>query len=254
MRAAGRVVTITGAAGMAVAVALYWLFGPYSALVAGAYAGAGLLIGGSLIAGGRPESRQAAATARLIATGAAGTGTVTALQRTSTGNEASPNCRIRLNISLPDRAVYQAVVTQAILQTAMPRYQPGRVFAVRVDPDDLAAVAIVDLTEATYAASPALLHSGLAGSAKVTEVFEPSFADHRDPEWRLALRVQAGDGRPAYDVRLVTGYPARTSRPRRGDQLAVLISPEDPRLVAVEWPSRGVHMAGQRSTGRRRRG
>ena len=133
-----------------------------------------ITLGISLIVGGRPESRRAAATARLIATGAAGTGTVTALQRTSTGNEASPNCRIRLNVSLPDRAVYQAVVTQAIPPTAMPRYQPGCAFPVRVDADDLAAVTIVAVAETGYLSDPEVLASGLAATGTVTEVFEPA--------------------------------------------------------------------------------
>lgn len=75
--------------------------------------------------------------------------------------------------------------------------------------------------------------------------------DFGEPVWGLALRVQAADGRPEYDVRFVTIHPAHISRPRRGERLAVRIAADDPRKVAVEWGRRQVVV--QRVTDRRGR-
>jgi len=127
-----------------------------------------------------------------------------------------------------------------IPQSALPPYQPGTSFEVRVDPDDLAAVIIIDSADVIRAAGPAVLATGLAGTAKVRSVFEPLLAAVTgEPMWGLELRVQATDGRPEYAVRLAAGYPPGISRPRRGDLLAVRVDAGDPCQVAIDWGSPG---------------
>jgi hypothetical protein len=85
-------------------------------------------------------------------------------------------------------------------------------------------------------------------------VFEPLLAAVTgEPMRGLQLRVQAGDGRPEYDVRLAAGYPPGTARPRRGDLLAVRVDAGDPRQIAVDWGNPGDGHRGTRSDRPQRR-
>lgn len=164
MRKSGYV-AVLGVVGIAATVVLHSELGLVGTVLLGAYAGSALLLGVVFNAGRRRQGRRAAAMARLAAVGLAGTGTVTGLELT---RGEIPKGRIWLNVALPGRPVYQATVTETVSQTAMPRYQPGCVFPVRVDPDDLAAVTIVAVAETGYLSDPEVLASGLAATGTVT--------------------------------------------------------------------------------------
>ena len=81
-----------------------------------------------------------------------------------------------------------------------------------------------------------MLATGQPGTATVRRVVKnPRVAGIEIPPWELALRIQADDGRPPYDLRLGTDYPPDLGRPRKGDRLAVRIDAGDPRQVAFDW-------------------
>lgn len=107
---------------------------------------------------------------------------------------------------------------------------------MRVDPGNLATVVRVSSRGIATDSGPAVLGTGLPAVATVKRVFVPLPATAIDgPFWGFTLRVQVNDGRPAYDLRLATGYPPGIPQPRRGERLAVLVSRDDPRLLAVDW-------------------
>jgi hypothetical protein len=54
---------------------------------------------------------------------------------------------------------------------------------------------------------------------------------------RLRLRVEIDDGRPPYELRVATVYPADQQQPAKGARLPVKIDPEEPRRVALDWPA-----------------
>jgi hypothetical protein len=180
--------------------------------------------------------RKAAKIAQVAATGVAGTATVTAIEQTGVMVNDNPRCRVRFNITIPGQPVYQHVKTRIMPPAVIARFQPGCAFPVRVDPDDLTSVVVIDSTDFIYASGAAVLATGQPGTATVRKIFEnPQVAGMDIPAWELALRVQADDGRPPYDLRLGTDYPAELGRPRKGDRLAVRIDPDDPRRVAFDW-------------------
>ena len=172
----------------------------------------------------------------LAVFGIAGVGTVTSVEETGMLINDNPRCRIHLNVTLPGRAVYQATITAVIPQVALATYQPGTAYDVRVDPEDLASVVIVDTASLSLDAGPAALSAGLPAMATVREVLAlPSGIAIDGPLWGLALRIKVDDGRPVYERRLATSYPPGTSQPRRGQQLAVRVTPDDPFKIAVDW-------------------
>ena len=83
--------------------------------------------------------------------------------------------------------------------------------------------------------------TGVAGTGTVTAIEVTGVLVNDNPRCRvrfniaIALRIQADDGRPPYDLRLGTGYPPGLGRPRKGDRLAVRIDADDPRQVAFDW-------------------
>jgi hypothetical protein len=176
----------------------------------------------------------------VLATGLAGTATITAVEPTGTEINDEPRCRITVNVSLPDRLTYQATVTEVIPRIALARYAPGAVFPCRVKPDDLAVVYLIDDYGVERGSSAATLASGIAGQATVLAVFTPPPTDLAEPLWGLKLRIAVDDGRPPYEVRLATVYPAGREQPGRGTQLPVKIDPEEPRRVAVDWSATAV--------------
>jgi hypothetical protein len=69
------------------------------------------LFGFGLVRAGRDEDRRIETAARLAARRLIGTATVTALEQASYWSDENPKCRIRLNVALPGRAVYEATIT-----------------------------------------------------------------------------------------------------------------------------------------------
>lgn len=237
MKAARRSLVASLVAAVLAAVTLL-LFTQVSAVAAAAALGGMVFLLVALAAAAlvRAHRRKAAAKARILATGLAGIATITALEPTGVRINDDPRCRIRLNVALPDRPVYQATKLAVLPQASMLRYQPGCSFPVRVDRGDPAAVIIIDASGIVYDGGAALLETGLPGTATVRKVLDlPRVSDMDVPLWELALRVRADDGRPAYEVRLGTNGRAGVPRPDRGARLLVRIDPADPRQVAVDW-------------------
>jgi hypothetical protein len=236
VKAARYLMIILGSAAVAAAVALHSVLSVGVIVDLAVDGGMSLSFGLGWVAVARRRDRATAGIARVTVTGLSGSGTITSVAATQLSE--NPRCLIQLNVTLPDRLVYQATVTRDIARTDMPRYQPGCAFPVRVDPDDLSAVVLIDSSGITWASSRAEVAPGVTGTAVVTGLFEPAAAGIDEPLWGLTLRVQAEDGRPRYDVRLATVRPEGISRPRRGDRVGrVWIDPEDPRHIAVDWAS-----------------
>jgi hypothetical protein len=187
----------------------------------------------------RKESARARVRQGVLTAGLAGTATITGVQTTGIEDDDEPQYRVTVNVALPDRLIYQATVTKALPPTSMSRYEPGAVFPCRVNPDDLSMVILIDKEEhhadIARGGTSATLANGLPGKATVLGVFTPPFTDPAGPLWGLLLRIVASDGRPPYELKLATAYPAGQQQPHRGTQLAVKIDPEEPRLVAVDW-------------------
>jgi hypothetical protein len=183
------------------------------------------------------RDRRAAEYARVLATGLAGTGTITSAEvarpRWLYAEAAKPVRTILLAVRVAGRPGYEATVNRPIAYSDLPRYQPGCAFGVRVDPDRPGVVAIVDSANVTWAA--VALSASVPGAAVVTGLFDPVVPGTEAPVWGLILRVQAADGRPSYDVRLSILPADGIARPRRKARLTVRIDPDDPRRIAVDW-------------------
>ncbi len=201
----------------------------------------------------RAHRRKTAAKARILATGLAGIATITALEPTGVRINDDPRCRIRLNVALPGRPVYQATKLAVLPQASMLRYQPGCTFPVRVDPGDPAAVIIIDASGMVHDGGAALLETPGCRAPQLSGRYSylPRVSDMDVPLWELALRVRADDGRLAYEVRLGTSGRAGVPRPDRGARLLVRIDPADPRQVAIDWA--GTHNQQRASPARRDR-
>lgn len=71
---------------------------------------------------------------RVLAEGIAGTAEIVSMAQTRIMINYQPVMRLRLTVSLPDRAPYEAQLRQLIPSVLLVRAQPGNVVAVRVDP------------------------------------------------------------------------------------------------------------------------
>ena len=194
-----------------------------------------LLMGLLFVAIGAASIANEKLRAEVAATGRAGTATITGTEFTGTLINDVPQYRITVNVSLPDRLIYQATVTQLIRQGAGSRYEPGAVFPCRVKTDDLGFVVLIDDTGVVRSGPDPALAGGVPALATVLGLFDPPPTDLDGPQLGLRLRVTVDDGRPPYEVKLATGYPARSTPPRKGTKVAVRVDPEEPRRVAVDW-------------------
>lgn len=152
-----------------------------------------------LIVASRRADRRAAARAVIVTTGLAGMATITAFDRAGAGDgEKRSRYRIELDVALPDRPVYPVTVIEAVPPSAVPRYQPGWIYPVGVDPDDLAAVFLIDTTDIIWA-SPDVTAAGLSGTATVTGCSSPRptrpSAAYRSGDWPCGCG-QTTTGRP----------------------------------------------------------
>ena len=85
------------------------------------------------------EAQQMADPAAFSATyagGTAGSATVNSITETGAWINNAPVCELDLTVTVPGREPYQVAHRQLIAQTAIPRFQPGSTFSVRVDPND----------------------------------------------------------------------------------------------------------------------
>jgi hypothetical protein len=236
VRLTSYLLTLLGIVMIAVAPALVSVQPPAAWLLVGyGVTSIGTGIGVAIVA--RRRASKAAARARQIAAGLAGTAMITVVEPLQMSENS--RCRIRMNVTLPGRLVYQAFVEQRIPRTDMPRYQPGSVFPVSVSPDDPSRMFLLDLTGVSWASSRTeLAAAGLAGTAKVTGLFDPPVAAVTEPLWGLLLQVEVPDGRPAFELRLATVQPDGVTLPRQGDRIGrVWVDPDDPRNIAVDWAS-----------------
>jgi hypothetical protein len=195
-----------------------------------------LLIG--LVMVGVPSAaiEQQAKLARIAATGLAGTASITGLDFSGTVINGERQYRITVNVSLPERLIYQATAIQVIHRTEMSRYACGATFPCRIDPEDLSVVVLIDDTGIARSSSAALA-SGVPGRATVLGTFNPPPSKLAEPVWGLRIRIEVEDGRPPYEIQMTTVYPAGHQRPHKGTSLPVKINPEEPRQVAIDWPA-----------------
>lgn len=79
---------------------------------------------------------------RLMTTGLAGQGTIKALRDTGVQVNMQPQFEIDLDVTVPGRDPYPVTITRVVQMSALPMYQPGAVFPVKVDPADPSIVII----------------------------------------------------------------------------------------------------------------
>jgi hypothetical protein len=72
---------------------------------------------------------------RVLAEGLAGTAEITSVTQTRMQVNNQPIMVLRLTVTVPDRPPYEARVRQLIPFVLLVRAQPGKVVAVRIDPD-----------------------------------------------------------------------------------------------------------------------
>jgi hypothetical protein len=143
LRRTGWSMTTVAATAAAIAIAARGPLGAVGILSLG-FTGALLaMFGLGLVRVARDQDHRIETASRLAARGLTGTATVTALEQVSYWSDENPKCRIRLNVALPDRAVYEATITGYVSADLMWRYQPGRTYPALVDPDDLTAVRFI---------------------------------------------------------------------------------------------------------------
>lgn len=216
--------------------------------------------------------------AELRATGIAATGTILQLRETGiTINEVNAVIGFTVTVEVPGRTPYTATFEQTVPRLAFGSIAPGAKVALRVDPDDPNEVAIdfdAGVTVAAGATGPAIdvapeqlqqmltqfpgatvnlvqpkigsaaeiLATGTPGRATVINTFATGqTTPDGDPVVGYILNVQPADGRPPYQVQLGHRTPrSLTRQPGPGANLAVKISPTDPKEVAIDWPASGL--------------
>jgi hypothetical protein len=81
-------------------------------------------------------------TAALYSTGLQGSATVNAIGETGMLVNNAPVCELDLTVTVPGREPYDVKHRQLIAHTAIPRFQPGATFPVRVDQSDPSKIVI----------------------------------------------------------------------------------------------------------------
>jgi hypothetical protein len=112
-----------------------------------------LIIGLAFVGVARSSRASEAARAVVLATGLRGSATITDIAQTGTLGNENPQCRIAVNVSLPDRLIYQATITEVIRRSAMPRYVIGAKFPAESLPTT-SARSCSSTTRASLAAAP----------------------------------------------------------------------------------------------------
>lgn len=73
---------------------------------------------------------------RLMTVGIVGQGVISALRDTGVQVNMQPQFEIDLTVTVPDKEPYPVTIKRVVQMSAIPMYQPGAVFPVKVDPDD----------------------------------------------------------------------------------------------------------------------
>lgn len=210
--------------------------------------------------------------------GILGQGTILKLRETGiTVNETNAVLAFTVMVQHAGQAPYPVKFEQLVPRLAMGVIAPGRVVAVRVDPQNPDEVAIdfeapvpasggggmeqtidikpgeleqtithfpgmpVHLVEPKLGSAAAILAGGSPGKATVINTFptDTTLPDG-DSVVGYILNVQPADGRPPYQVEIGHRTPRTlTHQPAPGAELAVKISPTDQGEVAIDWVASG---------------
>jgi len=77
-----------------------------------------------------------------LAGGIMGQAVVNSISDTGTVINNAPVCELNLTVTIPGREPYPVTHRQLLAQTAIPRFQPGATFSVRVDQNDPTQIVI----------------------------------------------------------------------------------------------------------------
>src|SRR3954469_15911007 len=88
------------------------------------------------------QMSQMAANAGAYATGIAGNATVTAISDTGTMINNAPVMELDLQVSVPGKEPYQVKHRQLVALSAIPNFQPGKMFPIHVDNHDPTKIVI----------------------------------------------------------------------------------------------------------------
>jgi hypothetical protein len=100
------------------------------------------LTGIGLLVFGLRSLRSAKDARRVIATGIAGTATITSIAQTGVFINNNPQVELGLTVHLPDRPEYPAVRKEVLPMVLLARFQPGSTLPVKVDPQKQSDVVI----------------------------------------------------------------------------------------------------------------
>lgn len=73
---------------------------------------------------------------RLMTVGIVGQGVLKALRDTGVQVNMQPQFEIDLDVTVPGKDTYPVTITRVVQLSALPMYQPGSTWPVKVDPDD----------------------------------------------------------------------------------------------------------------------
>jgi len=73
---------------------------------------------------------------RLMTVGIVGQGVLKALRDTGVQINMQPQFEIDLDVTVPGKDTYPVTITRVVQMSALPMYQPGSTWPVKVDPDD----------------------------------------------------------------------------------------------------------------------
>ncbi len=231
---------LIGAVGFAVAAAQV----PFMGLGFGIAAGTFAVVGVVFFLWGRNMAKSQANAQRIWATGLDARVTLVGLEDTGVTINDNPRVRLRLNVQVAGRPVYEVTRTETIGRLMIGHFVTGKPYAAKVDPADPQQV-VVDwqgqASRGPVESADALLQRGLPAQATIADTFNIDMTTPEgDPIVGYVLNVSVQDGRPPYQVRV--GH--RTPRHLAGESLkgrvvAVAVDPATPQKVAIDW-SRGV--------------
>lgn len=81
-------------------------------------------------------SQEQALMQRLMTVGIVGQGVLKALRDTGVQINMQPQFEIDLDVTIPGKESYPVTITRVVQLSALPMYQPGSTWPVKVDPDD----------------------------------------------------------------------------------------------------------------------
>ena len=89
-----------------------------------------------------PATADPFAPGATLAGGIMGQAVVNSISDTGTVINNAPVCELNLTVTIPGREPYPVTHRQLLAQTAIPRFQPGATFSVRVDQNDPTKIVI----------------------------------------------------------------------------------------------------------------